>query len=759
MDSGSKYWDDFWIGPTPISPVITSTPATDVNIGDLYSYDVEAAGTPAPTFSLITFPAGMTIDVNTGLIQWTPADIGDVNVTVLATNTGGSDSQSFTITVAAVPPVITSSAVTDVTIGDLYSYDVQATGMPAPVYLLVAAPAGMVIDTNTGLIQWISDIIGDVNVSVQASNPGGSDTQNFTIMVHGSVPSITSIAMTHAAIGQLYSYDVNAAGVPAPIYSLITAPNDMTIDTNTGLIQWMPEIAGDFNVTILADNAAGSDTEDFILNVTIPPLIDYLNLYSVPTGLNLVTDDLICDFNLAGTATTAAVSCFKNDSPVTNLYMPMEGNAENALYDYSDPNNPIEMTAYGNPKWYSDAHDGNGAYKFNYSDDDYIDITGSMPSDSNSYTKAAWILLTSDANSGATNDIISGDGHAFWVPVYRYVDLRMTAGHIDYSDPNNPVWQIIADSNQLELNRWYFVAVTYDANSQTMSLYKDAQMVDSAGPIPPCSGDGTTHIAAYPWPDEPDLSDMMIGEARIYNYAFSQQQIQRLYDSNNTIFSNETEIGDLWYYWLTPFSTIEAGLPEKSNSLTIAAVPPVITSAPIIDANAGQLYSYDVEATGIPAPTFSLITSPAGMTIDVNTGLIQWTPLDIGSTNVTVQASNIGGSDSQSFTITVAAVPPVIISPAVTDVNIGDIYSYDVEATGMPVPLYSLIESPPGMTINISTGLIQWTPSDIGSVDVTVQVINAGGIVFQSFRSCGSTSHNLRCHHRLQYRQPLYLRR
>jgi PKD repeat protein len=65
----------------------------------------------------------MTIDANTGLILWTPTDIGDVNVTVLATNAGGSDSQSFTITVAAVPPVITSSAVTDVNAGNLYSYD------------------------------------------------------------------------------------------------------------------------------------------------------------------------------------------------------------------------------------------------------------------------------------------------------------------------------------------------------------------------------------------------------------------------------------------------------------------------------------------------------------------------------------------------------------------------------------------------------------------------------------------------------------
>ncbi|MBV7327420.1 hypothetical protein KFU94_04000 [Chloroflexi bacterium TSY] len=44
------------------------------------------------------------------------------------------------------------------------------------------------------------------------------------------------------------------------------------------------------------------------------------------------------------------------------------------------------------------------------------------------------------------------------------------------------------------------------------------------------------------------------------------------------------------------------------------------------DEYGGAAYSYDVEATGNPAPTYSLTSPPVGMIIDTNSGLISWTP-------------------------------------------------------------------------------------------------------------------------------------
>src|SRR3990172_2112987 len=85
--------------------------------------------------------------------------------------------------------------------------------------------------------------------------------------------------------------------------------------------------------------------------------------------------------------------------------------------------------------------------------------------------------------------------------------------------------------------------------------------------------------------------------------------------------------------------------------------PPVITSAPVTTTTVGQSYSYDVNATGNPAPTYSLTAEPQGMSIDQATGVITWTPGASGSFGVTVEASNgVGTPATQSFTIAVSNV-------------------------------------------------------------------------------------------------------
>ena len=57
----------------------------------------------------------------------------------------------------------------------------------------------------------------------------------------------------------------------------------------------------------------------------------------------------------------------------------------------------------------------------------------------------------------------------------------------------------------------------------------------------------------------------------------------------------------------------------------------------------------------------------------------------------------------------VTNTPPVITSSAVTSGLVGQQYSYDVNTTGNPTPTYSLTASPSGMSINSTSGLIQWT--------------------------------------------------
>lgn len=85
---------------------------------------------------------------------------------------------------------------------------------------------------------------------------------------------------------------------------------------------------------------------------------------------------------------------------------------------------------------------------------------------------------------------------------------------------------------------------------------------------------------------------------------------------------------------------------------------PQIFSNPVIEARVGQLYTYNVDASGNSVPTYSLIQGPEGMTINNTTGMITWTPTSVSQNgHVVVRATNDKGYVEQDFNIFIADAP------------------------------------------------------------------------------------------------------
>ena len=176
--------------------------------------------------------------------------------------------------------------------------------------------------------------------------------------------------------------------------------------------------------------------------------------------------------------------------------------------------------------------------------------------------------------------------------------------------------------------------------------------------------------------------------------------------------------------------------PEPNN-------PPVIASSPLETATVGEEYVYNVLATDPDGDdlTYSLTTNPStDMTIEQNSGVISWTPNSTGLFEVTVEVSDGELTDTQTFTITVSAppnqAPPVITSVPVTSVILGDTYSYPVEASDPNGDdlTYSLATNPStDMAIDEDSGVINWTPTAVGSYEVTVEVSDGSESTTQSF--------------------------
>ncbi len=321
------------------------------------------------------------------------------------------------------------------------------------------------------------------------------------------------------------------------------------------------------------------------------------------SGNDYDTDDLTCAYGLTGDATTAATAWYVDSSPLMTMCLPMEGGATAALSDYSG--NDLTVVANGDPVWLPNGgHDGHGAWEFDGAGDD-LSAGENFPTGS-SYTKTAWVYRTgSGANGG--NNIISGDensgGHALWAP--DSYGNRLSGGH-------NQTWNSVQDDVALALNTWFFVSLTFDEATDKMVLYKNGVAIDSAT-VSISVTDPTISIGSFGVSNGFMLQGR-IDDPRVWNRALTGEQIHSLYVSGaNVVKSTETVIGEQWHAEVTPFSETDAGSTSQSNTVTIQAsspTAPTIVSTPVTSAEVGLLYTYDVNAVGTPAATYSLLTNP-----------------------------------------------------------------------------------------------------------------------------------------------------
>jgi hypothetical protein len=144
----------------------------------------------------------------------------------------------------------------------------------------------------------------------------------------------------------------------------------------------------------------------------------------------------------------------------------------------------------------------------------------------------------------------------------------------------------------------------------------------------------------------------------------------------------------------------------------------------------GQLYSYQPQLINAPAnaPHFTLVTAPANMRIDPNSGLISWLPSTDGPANVAVSIRASSGQQQalQSFQIRLVAgnEAPLIVSTPIAEASVDSLYLYSVRAADADgdTLVYTIVNGPQDMRINPLSGLVAWVPSreDIGRHEIAV---------------------------------------
>ena len=154
---------------------------------------------------------------------------------------------------------------------------------------------------------------------------------------------------------------------------------------------------------------------------------------------------------------------------------------------------------------------------------------------------------------------------------------------------------------------------------------------------------------------------------------------------------------------------------------TFSAAPsaPVITTTSLPNGTTGTPYTQTLTATGSAPITWSIINGslPAGLTLNMTTGVISGTPTASGSFTFTVQASNIVSSATQTLTLTVA-------SQSYYSVNIGATTGGTVSAnktSAYPGETVTLTITP-----NAGNVLISLRVSETASPATTISISGVG---------------------------------
>jgi len=211
------------IAAAPIpAPVITSATTASGTVGSAFSYQIAASNTPT-SYGATGLPAGLSVNSGTGLISGTPTTVGTSTVTLSASNSGGTGSASLTLTIAAAPipaPVITSATTASGTVGSAFSYQITASNTPTS-YGATGLPAGLSVNSTSGLISGTPTAAGTSTVTLSATNSGGTGSASLTLTINPAP----------AAAGQLTSNPASLAFGSAQVGSSLTLTDSLT---NTG---------------------------------------------------------------------------------------------------------------------------------------------------------------------------------------------------------------------------------------------------------------------------------------------------------------------------------------------------------------------------------------------------------------------------------------------------------------------------------------------------------------------------------------------
>ena len=667
----------------PASPVITSGTTASGTANVVFGgYTVTASNSPT-SFGASGLPPGLNIDTSSGLIAGTPTIGGSFVATVSATNANATPgTQTVTFTIIPAAPVITSGGVATGTIGTPFGagYTVTATNTPTS-FSATGLPPGLSVIPGSGVITGTPTSTGTFVATVRASNANptpGSKTVTFTIFP--AVPVITSGTAVSGTTGTAITpYQIAATNSPT-IFTAPGLPGGLTISAS-GLISGMPTVAGTFNVTVSAANTnptAGTQTVVF----TIVPPIPVISSAAVASGQTGVL--------LSPTYTIAA-----SNSPTVfgaaGLPPGLTLNTSTGLISGI----PTALGVFNVALTAQNANPTPGTLALVFT------ITLGPPVITSGATAIGAVAsVFAGYQITATNGPLTSGGYgATGLPAGLSVNA---SGLISGTPTVGGTFNVLVTATN--------ATSTSAAKAVVFTISQFAPVITS-----PSTAAGQTGVTfSY-------QITANNGTSNGFSFTGALPPGLTLNTTTGLISGIPTAIGS---FAPTVVASNGAGNGSQVTTFNITLGPPVITSGLSASGSLATPFTYQITATNSPT-TFNASGLPLGLSASA-TGLISGSPSAQGTFTATISAQNGTGTASQTLTISIGLLSPVISSAASATATIGVPFSYQISATNFPTS-FNATGLPAGVTVNTATGQIVGTPSVIGSFSIALSATNATG--------------------------------
>lgn len=300
-------------------------------VTSLYSATLQSSGgTPAITWAISAgaLPAGLALNTSTGAISGTPTASGTFQFTAQATDSGNPQQTAtaqLSIIINPVLAITTTSPMPSGSVNTAYSQQVQTNGGGiSPLSWSITAgslPAGLSLNSNTGVIAGTPTATGTSNFTVQAADSGTPQqtaSKALSISIASAPLSISTTGLPSGVVGQAYNGVVlqSAGGNPPVTWSISAGslPSWASLNASTGAITGTPNAAGATTFTVKAtDSSVPAQSATKQLSITVVLALS-ITTSSLPNGT-------------VGSAYSASVSATGGTTPYAWSWAPQSGSS------------------------------------------------------------------------------------------------------------------------------------------------------------------------------------------------------------------------------------------------------------------------------------------------------------------------------------------------------------------------------------------------------------------------------------------------